>query len=59
MNIAPLALLGFSFLPIWKSGLRKNMNLWQFVIGHTTLSPWESLYVPEEYATRTITRKCG
>lgn len=45
-------LLVFSLLPIWKSGLRKDMNLWQFVIGHTVMSPYPSLYVPEEYATR-------
>lgn len=60
MNVpVAFALAGFSLLPIWKSGLREDMNLWQFIIGHTTMSPYPSLYVPEEYATRTISRRIG
>ncbi len=45
--------LGFlSFLPVWRSGLRENMNLWEFINVHTIFSPHEVTYVPEEYLTR-------
>lgn len=46
-----VGLLAFSLLPVWRSGLRDKMNLWEFIIGHTTFSPYEVLYVPEEYLT--------
>lgn len=47
-----VGLLAFSLLPIWKSGLRENMSLIEFIVGHTIFSAYETLYVPEEYATR-------
>ena len=37
-----------SFLPVWRSGLRENMNFWQWIINHTVFGP-PSEYVPEEY----------
>jgi len=37
-----------SFLPIWRSGLRENMNLWQWIANHTIFGP-PSEYVPEKY----------
>lgn len=52
-----VGVLIFSLLPIWKSGIRRGMNLWEFTIGHTVFSPWPSLYVPEEYATRAVMRE--
>jgi len=37
-----------SFLPIWRCGLRDNLNLWEWLYEHTIWgSPVE--YVPEEY----------
>lgn len=47
-----VGLLAFSLLPIWRSGLRDKISLLEFVIGHTVFSPYEALYVPEEYLTR-------
>lgn len=37
-----------SSLPIWRSGLRENMNLWQWIINHTVFGP-PSEYLPEEF----------
>jgi hypothetical protein len=47
-KIALVLFLGASLLPIWRSGLRENMNLWQWVNNHTIFGP-ASEYVPEEY----------
>ena len=52
---ACVGLLALSLLPVWRSGLRDKMNFWEFVIGHTIFSPYEVLYVPEEYLTREVT----
>lgn len=46
-----IALMGFvalSLVPIWRSGLRQNMNLWEWIINHTVFGP-PSEYIPEEY----------
>lgn len=47
-----IGLVFLSFLPIWRSGLRENMNLYEFLIVHTIFSPYDVTYVPEEYLTR-------
>ena len=56
-GVITVGLLAASLLPVWKSGTRRGMTFWDFVIGHTVFSPWPSLYVPEEYATRTSINK--
>ncbi len=46
-----IALGGFiilSFLPIWRSGLRENMILWEWIVNHTIFGP-PSEYIPEDY----------
>ncbi len=47
---AALILLGLGFLPIWRSGLRENLNFYQFIINHTIWGP-EVEYIPEEMLT--------
>ena len=45
--------LGFlAFIPIWRCGLREDLNFYQFVLEHTIFSPHPVSYVPEEYLTR-------
>lgn len=45
-DLAVLALLA-SFLPVWRCGLRENLNTWQWLKEHTVYgSPVE--YIPEE-----------
>lgn len=40
-------LLLVSFMPIWRCGLRENLNFWDFIKEHTIYgSPVQ--YVPEE-----------
>lgn len=43
-----IGLLAFSLLPIWTSGLREKMTLWEWIINHTTFGA-PSEYIPEEY----------
>lgn len=45
-DVAVLALLA-SFLPVWRSGLREDMNFWQWTYAHTIWSP-KPQYIPEE-----------
>lgn len=33
--IVTISLIIFSLLPIWRSGERRNLNLWQFAKNHT------------------------
>ncbi|KKN48233.1 hypothetical protein LCGC14_0654950 [marine sediment metagenome] len=47
-----IGLAFLSLLPVWRSGLRENMNLFEFVMVHTIFSPYDVTYVPEEYLTR-------
>ena len=48
-----LTVLGaIGLIPVWRSGLRENMNFYEFILEHTILSPHEVTYVPEEYLTR-------
>ncbi len=43
-----ILLLAASVLPVWRSGLREDMNFWQFAKEHTRWGhPVE--YIPEEY----------
>jgi hypothetical protein len=42
-----VALLAGSFVPIWRSGGRKNMTFWGWIWNHTIFGP-EVEYVPEE-----------
>ena len=45
-DLAVLALLA-SFLPVWRCGLRENLNAWQWLKEHTVYgSPVQ--YIPEE-----------
>ncbi len=45
-DLAVLALLA-SFLPVFRCGLRENINFWEFLRQHTVFgSPVE--YIPEE-----------
>ncbi len=41
-------LVAASFLPVWRSGLRDDMNFWQFVLNHTVWGD-KVEYIPEEY----------
>lgn len=43
-------LTGFllSFLPVWKSGGKENLDFWSFVANHTVFGPEGPFYVPEE-----------
>ena len=45
-DAAVLALLA-SFLPVWRCGLREDLNFWQWTYFHTTWSP-KPQYIPEE-----------
>jgi hypothetical protein len=42
-----LLLLLFSFLPLFRCGLREKLNFWQWVYYHTTFAP-KPQYIPEE-----------
>lgn len=43
-----LVLLFMSFgLPIFRSGMRENLNFWQFILNHTIWGPPVE-YIPEE-----------
>lgn len=48
LRLIVLVLLVFSFLPVWRCGLRHNINFWGFVREHTIFSPHPVEYVPEE-----------
>lgn len=45
-----LVLLGF--LPVWRCGLREDLNFYQFVGEHTIFSPHTVEYIPEELLTQ-------
>lgn len=52
-DLAVLALLA-SFLPVFRSGLREDLNFWQWWQEHTIYGhPVE--YIPEEYYERQLT----
>ena len=42
----PIAILS-GFLPVWRSGGRKNLSFYGFVLNHTIYGP-QIEYVPEE-----------
>ena len=44
-----LLLMG-SILPVFRSGLRGQLTLWEFIINHTIWGP-EVEYIPEEMLT--------
>jgi len=43
-----VSFIAFSFLPIWRSGLRENMILWEWIANHTVFGA-PSEYIPEKY----------
>ena len=45
-DVLVLALLA-SFLPVWRCGLRQDLNFWSWIYHHTTFSP-KPQYIPEE-----------
>jgi hypothetical protein len=52
-----------SFLPVWRSGGRENLNFWEFIINHTIFGPPVE-YIPEEFyltelSPASITRRRG
>lgn len=42
-------LIAFSFLPIWTSGLRENMTLYEWVVNHTVFGAASEYLRPEHY----------
>lgn len=48
MKLIVLVLLLLSFAPVWRCGLRGNLNFWEFTREHTIFSPHPIEYVPEE-----------
>lgn len=54
-----LVVLGAASLaPIWRSGLREDMNFWEWIINHTIFGP-PSEYVPEQYYLPTTPTPLG
>jgi len=45
-DLAILALLA-SFVPVWRCGLREDLNFWQWTYLHTKWAPTPQ-YIPEE-----------
>lgn len=43
---------GIGLLPVWRCGLRENLNFYEFILEHTIFSPHEVTYIPEELLTR-------
>lgn len=43
-----IVLVAFSLLPIWTSGLRERMNLFEFLANHTVFGP-PAEYLDEEH----------
>ena len=48
VKLIVLVLLLLSFAPVWRCGLRGNLNFWEFTREHTIFSPHPIEYVPEE-----------
>ena len=46
-----IAFILLGFLPVWRCGLRENLNFYEFVGEHTIFSPHEVEYIPEELLT--------
>ena len=42
-----VVLFMLSFIPVWRSGLRKNQTFWGFLRNHTIYGPPVE-YIPEE-----------
>ena len=38
-------------VPVWRCGLRENLNFYEFILNHTIWGP-EVEYIPEEMLTR-------
>jgi len=54
-NTAKGLLLGgiiFSILPIWRSGEKYNLNLWQFMFEHSTFGPKRQYIEFRDFETR-------
>lgn len=41
---------GIGLLPVWRCGLRENLNLYEFILNHTIWGPPVE-YIPEELLT--------
>jgi hypothetical protein len=58
-----ILMLAASFIPVWRSGGRANLNLWEFVGNHTVFGPPVEYIPAEDYMLElrpaTITRKRG
>jgi hypothetical protein len=47
VKIGLLVIIGLTFIPVWRSGLRENMNLWEWILNHSRLTPNTLEYIPE------------
>lgn len=47
-----------SLLPVFKSGIRRDMNFWQWLWGHTIWGP-PALYVPRELSQKSQKQAVG
>jgi len=47
-KVLMLGLLAFSLFPVWRSGIREDMNFWSWVGNHTIWGP-PSEYVPAKW----------
>ena len=41
---------GIGLLPVWRCGLRENLNFYEFILNHTVWGPAVE-YIPEELLT--------
>ncbi len=46
---------GLALLPVWRSGLRENLSLYEFIIEHTIWGH-DVTYIPEELLTQGETK---
>ena len=42
-----------TFIPVWRSGARKNLSFWSFVLNHTIWGP-PIEYIPDEDYARAL-----
>jgi len=47
-----LIIAGTTFLPVWKSGSKTGLNLWEFLKNHTIWYDGGSQYLPDEMYIR-------
>jgi hypothetical protein len=54
LRILPEIVMGLvflSFLPVWRSGLKTNLNFWQFIGNHTIFGDPVEFIPREDYMT--------